>query len=50
MNEQKPQPKFVAVGTIVYKGSEFIGRICSHTMAKRIANALNIYRPNKKGV
>jgi hypothetical protein len=43
--------RFIAVkgSTIVMRGAEFIASACSRTMAKRIANALNIYRPNKKG-
>jgi hypothetical protein len=42
-------PIFVAVKQQVLKGSELIARAVSHTMAHRIANALNAYRPGKKG-
>lgn len=51
--EQKQQPKsiFVAVrqSGIVMRGAEFIARAVSHTMAKRIANALNDHKPNERG-
>jgi hypothetical protein len=47
--EPKPQPKFVAVKDFVYRGSQLIARVVSHTMARRIANALNIYKPKEKG-
>lgn len=47
--EPKPQPKFVAVKDFVYRGGQLICRVVSHTMARRIANALNIYKPKEKG-
>lgn len=40
---------FIADSGIVRKGMYFIARARSHTMAKRIANALNTYTPNEKG-
>jgi hypothetical protein len=45
------EPKFIAVkGTvIVMRASELIAKACSRTMARRIANALNKYVPNRKG-
>ena len=49
MNPQKPQPIFVAVKTMVYRGSQLICRAASHTLARRIANALNQYKPGQKG-
>ena len=49
MNPQKQPPKFVAVTYLVYRGSLLICRAVSHTMARRIANALNWYKPNPKG-
>jgi hypothetical protein len=42
-------PKFVAVQKTVMRGSEFICNAVSHTMALRISNALNVYRPGSKG-
>jgi len=41
--------KFVAIGKIVMRGSDFVARACSHTMALRIANALNSYVPTRRG-
>lgn len=43
-------PRFVGVGPKVIIGQREIARACSKTMAKRIANALNRYVPNKEGV
>ena len=37
------QHKFVGVDKDVYRGPELIARARSHTMAKRIAFALNLY-------
>jgi hypothetical protein len=45
----KPQPLFVAIRTVVMRGSEYIATATSSTMARRIANALNRYKPNEKG-
>lgn len=50
--ETPPKPKkplFVAIRSspIVMRGAEFICRACSHSMAARIANALNLYQPPK---
>ena len=42
-------PAFVAVGKVVMRADEFIARARSHTMALRIANALNQYQPNRSG-
>lgn len=43
--------RFVAIGRIVMRGSQCIAsKVCSHTMAKRIANALNRHKPNQEGV
>jgi len=44
-----PKPKFVAVKDFVYRGSVLICRVVSHTMARRIANALNVHKPREKG-
>jgi hypothetical protein len=46
---QEKQSVFVAVKTMVYRGSQLICRAVSHTMARRIANALNDYKPGIKG-
>lgn len=40
---------FVAVDLAVMNGSNFICTCRSHTMARRIANALNRYAPGRKG-
>lgn len=40
---------FVAVKLAVMRGSEHIAVAVSHTMAKRISNALNNHTPNKRG-
>ena len=40
---------FVAVKLAVMLGAERIAVAVSHTMAKRIANALNHHQPNKRG-
>jgi hypothetical protein len=42
-------PAFVAVGKAIMRADEFIARARSHTMALRIANALNQYQPNRSG-
>ena len=44
-----PPPRFANIGTGVMQGSEFIATASSHNMAKRIANALNWYKPGKRG-
>lgn len=40
---------FTAIGKVIMRGSEFIARARSRTMALRIANALNQYQPNRSG-
>jgi len=50
MNTEKPQFRFVAIGSRVMYGSKAICAAASSTMAKRIAAALNQHRPNKRGV
>lgn len=42
--------QFVHVGCVIMRGAESIARARSKTMAKRIANALNSYTPNREGV
>lgn len=44
-----PHPRFVAVRRLVMRGTERIAEAVSHTMARRIANALNNHTPNAKG-
>ena len=44
-----PPPRFANIGTGVMQGKEFIATASSHNMAKRIANALNWYKPGKRG-
>lgn len=46
----QPKLRFVAIHNIVKRGAETWARARSHTFAKRIANALNSYTPNDKGV
>lgn len=50
-NDPAVDMPFVAEGQsgIVRKGSFVVCCARSHTMAKRIANALNLYTPNEKG-
>jgi len=43
------QSLFVAVRRAIMRGSECIATAKSHTMARRIARALNIYKPGEKG-
>jgi hypothetical protein len=40
---------FVGVGTSVMAGDEWVASAASGTMAARIANALNWYKPGKRG-
>ena len=47
--QPKPAPLFVAVKATIMRGTIHIATACSATMARRIANALNWYRPNDKG-
>ena len=49
MSEIQTKPKFVAVKDFVYRGGSLICRAVSHTMARRIANALNVYKTREKG-
>jgi hypothetical protein len=47
-----PKPKrslFVAVGPKVFEGAKLICGACSNSFARRIANALNVYTPNRRG-
>jgi hypothetical protein len=41
---------FVSRQSSIFRGSEHIATAVSKTMAKRIANALNVYKPNREGV
>lgn len=45
-----PSPAFIAVGLDVLRSGVPVAKAGSVTMARRIANALNFYAPNKKGV
>ena len=42
-------PPFVAVHDTIKRGAETIARAVSHNMAIRIANALNAYKPDRRG-
>lgn len=47
-----PKPKrsqFIAVGPKVLEGAKLICGACSSTFARRIANALNAYTPDRRG-
>lgn len=49
--ESPPKPmQFAANREFVYYGTQAIARAISKTLAKRIANALNRYKPNREGV
>lgn len=41
--------RYVATATTIRLNSDVIGRMRSHSMAKRAARALNHYKPNRKG-
>jgi hypothetical protein len=41
--------KFVAITLKVMLGARCVCVACSHTMAKRIARALNNHKPNERG-
>ena len=46
----KPNPPiYVAVKMAILKGSEHVGTMVSHTLAKRVARLLNRYPANAKG-
>jgi len=51
MKQPTTEVPFVAVrkSGIVMRAGQFICRAVSHTMAKRIAAALNKYQPNERG-
>jgi len=51
MKQPTTEVPFVAVrkSGIVMRGAELICKAVSHNMAKRIANALNSYKPSKEG-
>jgi hypothetical protein len=42
--------QFVAIRATIMRGGQHIATARSHTMAKRIANALNRYIPSREGV
>jgi hypothetical protein len=51
-NQGKPSPdslQFVAVRKGIKQGPHYVAMAKSSTMARRIANALNQYKPNAKG-
>jgi hypothetical protein len=48
-NKAETKPQFAAVKALVYRGQQLIARCCSHTMARRIANALNAWKVGVKG-
>lgn len=47
--DNRPQIRFVGVGKNVMQGQECKAVACSKNMAKRIANALNVYQPSREG-
>lgn len=44
-----PKPQFIAVHSTIKRGAEIVARAVSSTMARRIANALNCYTPDRRG-
>lgn len=48
-NTPQPAAKFAAAGQDVKQGPLTIARAASTNMAKRIANALNKYVPDRRG-
>lgn len=42
--------RFVAVGPKVIRDNKLIAGAISNTFARRIANALNVYKPDKRGL
>lgn len=48
-SDPAPQIRFVGVGKNVMQGQECKAVACSKNMAKRIANALNVYQPSREG-
>lgn len=42
--------QFVGIRKTVMQGDKCVGVMCSKTMAKRTANALNRHKPNREGV
>lgn len=49
MGRGSPSNGFVGVGRKVMKGADYICEAVSYTYAKRIANALNLYKPSRRG-
>lgn len=47
--ERESHQQIVAIGCTIMRGAEHLGMARSHTMAKRIARALNQYHPNRRG-
>jgi len=43
------ETQFVAVATTIMQGGRRVAVAVSHNMAKRIARALNLYKPNERG-
>lgn len=51
-NEPADKPSsfpFIAKDRAVLRGKDHVAQACSGTFAKRIANALNLYRPTSRG-
>lgn len=48
--DQAKELQFVAVGRAVMRGAEHIATATSNTFARRIARALNLHKPNSRGV
>lgn len=42
--------RFISKHSLILQRGQVIARAISKTMAKRIANALNRYKPNREGV
>lgn len=48
--EIPPRERFVALGPKVVRNGKLIAGAVSNTFARRIANALNVYKPDKRGL
>jgi hypothetical protein len=49
LSEPSLPTRFVAVGSDVYLGQKRIALCLTKNMAKRVANALNAYTPDRRG-
>jgi hypothetical protein len=50
MPDLPPRPTFFAKGREVLRRGEVVITCASSTLAARVANALNVYNPNERGI